>query len=75
MYKSFVGHWKLKDSAPHLKCRTARNKLILKKIFPPVGESQQISAVGSSDIPEDSGEDPGESNEQSGNLDRLAVPA
>lgn len=28
MYKSFVGHWKLKDSAPHLKCRTARNKLI-----------------------------------------------
>ena len=40
-----------------------------------VGESQQVFAVGGSDIPEDPGEDPGESNEQPGNLDRLAVPA
>lgn len=43
--------------------------------IPPVGESQQVSAVGGSDIPEDPGKDPGESDEQPGNLDRLAVPA
>lgn len=43
--------------------------------IPPVGESQQISAVGGSDVPEDPGEDPGEGDEQPGNLDRLAVPA
>lgn len=43
--------------------------------IPPVGESQQVSAVGGSDIPEDPGEDSGESDEQLGNLDRLAVPA
>lgn len=35
----------------------------------PVGESQQVSAVGGSDVPEDPGEDPGESDEQPGNLD------
>ena len=43
--------------------------------IPPVGESQQVSAVGGSDVPEDPGEDPGEGDEQPGNLDRLAVPA
>lgn len=40
-----------------------------------VGESQQVSAVGGSDVPEDPGKDPGEGDEQPGNLDWLAVPA
>lgn len=40
-----------------------------------VGESQQVSAAGGSDIPQDTGKDPGKGHEQPGNLDRLAVPA
>lgn len=40
-----------------------------------VGESQQVSAAGGSDVPQDTGKDPGKSYEQPGNLDRLAVPA
>ena len=40
-----------------------------------MGESQQVSSVGGTDVSEDPGEDPGESDEQPGNLDRLAVPA
>lgn len=40
-----------------------------------VGESQQVSAAGGSDVPQDTGKDPGKSYEQPGNLDWLAVPA
>lgn len=40
-----------------------------------VGESQQVSAAGGSDVPQDTGKDPGKSYEQPGDLDRLAVPA
>lgn len=43
---------------------------VLPLCFPqPVGESQQVSAAGGSDVPEDPGEDPRESHEQPGNLD------
>lgn len=40
-----------------------------------MGESQQVSAAGGSDLPQDTGKDPGKGYEQPGNLDRLAVPA
>ena len=43
-------------------------------LLAPVGEPFQESVPGGPDAKEDQREDPGESDEQHGHLDRLAVP-
>ena len=55
---------------PALNCNLNLAFLNLKSIFiQPVGESQQVPAVGGSDVSEDPGKDPGKSDEQPGDLD------